>query len=511
MGFIHPGMLFTLKDLERIKQKVEARESPWIEGWERLKANQYSQLDYSPNFYSIVYRNDNIHSHIGNADLHGSGVAVLYYAIIWYVTKDQAYADRAIAILNGWANTLTDIGGRDRQLAASLYGYELLNGAEIIYHTNAGWCTTEKNRFTKMVEEVFLPITATYGQVNGGWANGNWDAAATLFNMCLAVFTDNEWLYNEAVNYYKTGEGNGSIINYIQTDYGQCQESGRDQAHAQLGIGMLAMAAKIGWNQRCRMPIGEDMAAYPNESYRLLQGIEYTAKYNLGYDVPYEPIPGKGYTLADMAQDVPWRSGLQISQRVRGIFRPIYYLCYGLYVSEIGISPTKLSYTKEVIKCTRLESFFNDHISYGELLFALDETISDLELDIRCMTVLLKNNERYLSVENNRLLLSNLDTDLNDNHIFVLEYQGVKNYFCIKSAKTNKYVTVTAQGEFTFTSETQDKSCWFEMIYTGNGREMFKAYANSGYLTINQETNEIYIDVTVNTSDIHNFQVFYRS
>lgn len=68
------------------------------------------------------------------------------------------------------------------------------------------------------------------------------------------------------------------------------QESGRDQAHAQGGLGLLVMAAQIGYNQRQYHETGADMVSYPNNSYPLVNAAEYIAKYNLGYSVPYTPI-----------------------------------------------------------------------------------------------------------------------------------------------------------------------------------------------------------------------------
>ena len=49
----------------------------------------------------------------------------------------------------------------------------------------------------------------------------------------------------------------------------------------QLGLGQLAEACEIGWHQ------GLDM--YGADDNRLLAGFEYTAKYLLGNDVPFEP------------------------------------------------------------------------------------------------------------------------------------------------------------------------------------------------------------------------------
>ena len=62
----------------------------------------------------------------GNGDLQNSASASLILAVEWSVTGDKAYADAALRILNGWANTLTSIQGHDAQLGGS-YGYKLLN------------------------------------------------------------------------------------------------------------------------------------------------------------------------------------------------------------------------------------------------------------------------------------------------------------------------------------------------------------------------------------------------
>ena len=99
--------------------------------------------------------------------------------------------------------------------------------------------------------------------------------------LAIGVFCDDHEMFNRAVEYYYHGAGDGAITHYIINAAGQCQESGRDQSHTQLGLGQLAEACEIGWHQ------GLDM--YGADDNRLLAGFEYTAQYLLGNDVPFEP------------------------------------------------------------------------------------------------------------------------------------------------------------------------------------------------------------------------------
>ena len=56
------------------------------------------------------------------------------------------------------------------------------------------------------------------------------------------------------------------MTHYIINEEGQCQESGRDQQHTQLGLGCLAEACEVGWRQ------GVDL--YGAADNRLLRGYE---------------------------------------------------------------------------------------------------------------------------------------------------------------------------------------------------------------------------------------------
>ena len=51
-----------------------------------------------------------------------------------------------------------------------------------------------------------------------------------------AVFLDDPGMLDTVRQYFIDGAGNGRLTNYILDSAGQCQESGRDQGHTQLGL-----------------------------------------------------------------------------------------------------------------------------------------------------------------------------------------------------------------------------------------------------------------------------------
>ena len=89
----------------------------------------------------------------------------------------------------------------------------------------------------------------------------------------IGVLSDNQTLVNEAVDYFKTGGGNGAIDKAIWKIYkedgtnkplGQGQEAGRDQGHSLLDFSLMGVLAQQSYNQ------GEDLFAYLNN--RILAG-----------------------------------------------------------------------------------------------------------------------------------------------------------------------------------------------------------------------------------------------
>ena len=206
----------------------------------------------------------------------------------------------AIALSNGTGNSLA----ADKPFTHPGF----VNAAEIIRHTQAGWSDNDQRLFEHLLRNVFYPIIKDFYPA----ANGNWDAAMIQTMLAIGVFLDDREMFQRAVDYYLNGQENGAIRHYIN-DFGECQESGRDQAHTQRGLGYPGCAAEIAWKQCVDL-----YGAYGN---RLALGFEYTAKYNLGHDVPYEPYRSHAGTDNYPAILRPWgtlmHAGLPVFEKRR--------------------------------------------------------------------------------------------------------------------------------------------------------------------------------------------------
>lgn len=345
--FVHPGLLHTRSDLERLRQRVAAGEEPWKSGFEKLRRDPPSRSDWKLRGpFDVVTCTPGADR--GNAQMALDGNAAYQNALMWCITGDEAHARTAIQILNAWAGTLRSMEGRDVQLRAGLNGFKLVNAAELMRDTYPAWKRDDVTRCEQMLTGVILPRIRDFAP----FANGNWDAACLKTMLAISVFAEDRALFDRAVEYFRRGKGNGGVTHYVINEAGQCQESGRDQQHTQLGLGLLAEACEIAWHQ------GVDL--YAEADNRLLKGFEYTARYNLEYDVPFVShvdTTGK-YRHQEIAADG------------RGHLRPIYEMVWNHYEVRRGIPAP---FTKQAADKTRPEgtAWAADHPGFGTLLFTL--------------------------------------------------------------------------------------------------------------------------------------------
>jgi hypothetical protein len=265
--FVHPGINQTAGDLAYMKKRILKGEQPYKDAFDRLKIATDTNFEVRP--YLHVLRGPYGKPNIGGNDLSRGAEMAYNYALIWYITGDKKYGNKAIEILNAWSAALRDFDYNDAKLLAAWTGHVLCNAAEILRYTNSGWRQTDIDHFTSMLMSVYYPLIRYYYPQ----ANGNWDGAIIHSILAMAVFTDNRQMFNNAIDHFLHGPVNGSIFKYIYPS-GQCQESTRDQAHVQLGLGEFAGAAQVAYTQ------GKDLFSIGNN--RIGLGYEYTARFLLG-------------------------------------------------------------------------------------------------------------------------------------------------------------------------------------------------------------------------------------
>jgi len=360
--FVHPGLLHTEADFDRMRAKVRANAQPWLAGWNALQANGRSQLGATPRPLATVIRGGD-----------GQNFAQMYIdiarsyqlALRWKVSQDTRYADLAVVFLNAWSSTLTSIqGNADRFLAAGIYGHQFANAAEIM-RSYPGWAASDFARFQNMMLTVFYPLNHSFlinhngSEITNYWAN--WDQCTLASMLAIGVLCDRVDIYDEALGYYKTGQGNGAglqAVYHVHPGYlGQWQESGRDQGHCTLGIGLAGVFCEMAWNQ------GDDVYGYENN--RFLAGAEYVAKSNL------RDGSGDFYTVPFFTNIN--RQGTQsvLSTAGQGHMRGIWESVYNHYANRLGIA-TPYTSLQAIQMRPELDGGNGDQLGFGTLTYTRD-------------------------------------------------------------------------------------------------------------------------------------------
>lgn len=308
---------------------VDAQMDPWYASYQLMAADpkaSYSYLVQGNTTLTEVGRDSGVNYGKWNSDSR----AAYYNAIMWYVTGDSRYADKAVEIFNAWKNLTSVTSGGTDALSGGV-GYIMIEAAEIIKNTYSGWAISDINAFKAMlVYPGYSTTTVPSGNKTFYWMayqgdagrHGNQGLSGWRTVMAMGIFMDNQIMYDRALRYikglphrlddfpYASGPNsktslissteyvdtynftkgstipdygfNDTMMNYIYEN-GQCQESTRDQQHTIFGIGLLNSMSEMAWNQ------GENLYAFGND--RLLKGLEYNMRYNVSYIQSYPDQP----------------------------------------------------------------------------------------------------------------------------------------------------------------------------------------------------------------------------
>ncbi len=278
-GWVHPGALDAREELDFVRAQVEAGAQPWKGMYDRLAS--LAAASRTPHGLT------SIDSTNGDANTSRDDALGAYtQALLWWYSGDDSYAERAIAILNAWANLAAFTGGSDQdKLQAGWIGAVFAPAAEIM-QSYPGWADADVKSLQAMFRRAFYPQLNTASS----W-NGNVDLTQIDAIMAIAVFNEDQAEFELGLERWRTRlpsyiylasdggvppiAGDGGDLqafwgNPTQWVDGLMQETCRDNGHhAQFALGSALHAAEVAWHQ------GVDV--YSGESARLTAAMELLA------------------------------------------------------------------------------------------------------------------------------------------------------------------------------------------------------------------------------------------
>jgi len=356
-GLTHPGVLISQSQLDYVKSQVSAKASPEYSAYQKAESADIGSKSYKkkgPPSNNEIECGEKSEPDHGCSDDDSDSSAAYLQAVLWYITGDDDYLNNAIDLLNAYSKVekFTD---SNAPLQAAWSASKWSRAAELVKHTSTKWSSSDASAFQKVLHKVHLPLIQ-----DGSTNNGNWELSMIEGLLGIAVFSDNETLFNHGVTmwkqrvpayfYYEPVDGDkhqaaprGSPSWYGQETFnksvdGLCQETCRDFGHSQYGLAATLNAASTASIQ------GTDL--FGAEQPRLAAALEFHAKYLNGAKVPHYVCDGKGVTL---------------------IQYPTFELGYNYYHNKVGVS---LPETEELItNVIRKMSYLSDgHMSVWETL-----------------------------------------------------------------------------------------------------------------------------------------------
>lgn len=449
-AFNHPGLFNNGGDLNRDKAGINAGTEPWRSAWERLTNSWIPGVNgtYTPSPLATVTDNGSRSQAICN-----DSTAAYVNAIEWYMTGKPVYANTAINILNAWSSTCTNIDGSNAQLAAGIDFINMVNAAEIIRYSNAGWSQANINTFSNFLQNVVYPPCAA-----SGW--DSWGGVANAMMMMIGVFNNNQTIYNQGYNNF-TGT-NPALACFAQglydtnsISFGQSADSWRDQGHAQLGVNIGLGAAEVALNSS-----GQNLFTFHNNL--LLSACEYAAKYNLGHGVTWDDTFGT--------------TPICISSQTRGKFSPNYAMAHSGF-QRSGLSDP---YTTQVLKAEGIECIATQGGGLGTLLYTQGSTARPVP-----QYALVNNNAGYVMAGNGGTAALTATSPCIRNLETFKEIVLGNGYSSLVSTANGNYVTANGTMSLIANSTTVETAQEFKVIDMGDEEICLVSAENGEMIAVN--------------------------
>ncbi|TCC11372.1 alginate lyase family protein [Kribbella soli] len=296
--FIHPGVGSSQAQLDFVRAKVQAGAQPWTNAFNQAKNSAYASLSRTPKPRAVVECGPYSNPNYGCTDEREDAIAAYTDALLWYLTRDDRYAQKSIQLMDAWSATIQDHTNSNAPLQTAWSASSWPKAAEIIKHVYGNW--PNSGRFATMLRNVYVPEI-----INGSNSNGNWELSMIEALQGIGVFLEDKAIYDKAIALYRLRvpayvylESDGAlpktvpsqnlntrdkIVSYWQGQgtfvTGLTQETCRDFTHTGYGISSISHVLETARIQ------GIDM--YPEFGERLRQALGFQSKWERNL----EPVP----------------------------------------------------------------------------------------------------------------------------------------------------------------------------------------------------------------------------
>lgn len=308
--FVHPGLLNTQTELERVKSKANAAASSAIkEGWLALKtavdSSNHPYIDRSPHPHALTTVSGGSRT-TDETDFHEDAIGAYAEALAWVITGNQAYANKAIAIFDAWAtgpDALREVVSATHQdtqpaLESAWVAPMFANAAEILRYYSAGasgWATQTNSSLHQT--ELMLRYLANMSR-GRLYSASNQGVSAALALLSVGVFVNDKGMYDDGIRAWRY------LAPIVIDSRGVVNELlDRDCKHAQYSAVGLAQGAEIDFHQGSAANLYD--AKLPGESKpRLQQAFEFFSYLIRGgafaedkypHPAPEDNCPGNGW------------------------------------------------------------------------------------------------------------------------------------------------------------------------------------------------------------------------
>lgn len=408
-AFVHPGLLHSQNDFDQIKKRLAEHDAQTLQAFEVLKNSWVANKAVNDIWGVTEYIKRGIAGDENYMNAYRNAAKAYQCALLWKITGEAQWAERAVYVLNQYVAITKGIGGNTNQsLVPGFIGYQFLNAAELMRDYEK-WEKEDFERFKQWMIDVWFTTAQDFLERRhdtvvreGNWYHyhSNWGLGNALFCVSLGIFADLPDIYNYGMYWIKEGPGNESLYvgdsHPVKPDQGMCgygwglipwfhedtrgpfgylnqmQESGRDQGHAMAALGLLSYALQSAYNQGDNAFCNLYNPLIPGEAGQTMVAgaAEYVAMYNCNQVDP-----------ADIPYTQNWWMG-GLSGTGRGQWRPIWQLFINHYQNRMGMP---MEYCTRMSKIVGIEAGGGsygtnsggfDHTGFGTLMHA-DEAVTE--------------------------------------------------------------------------------------------------------------------------------------